>query len=220
MSQDSNPSDLRAKIHQQIESGDFKGWFETLYSGAQQNPDIIPWSHATTHPIFTDWLANHDVNGTGKRALVLGCGLGDDAEKLAELGFQVTAFDISSSAIDWAKQRFPDTSVDYHVADLLNLPADWQGQFDFVLEIFTVQALPPTMQADALKAIPPLLNEGGQLLLICLGREHHITPPGIPWEISMQELDILKTQGLAIIQEEDFRANRGSRHFRMLYRNE
>lgn len=217
MSQELNPSDLRAKIHQQIQSGDFKGWFETLYSGANQNADIIPWSHATTHPLLTSWLDKNDLNGTGKRAIVLGCGLGDDAEKLAELGFQVTAFDISSSAIDWAKQRFPDTSVDYYVADLFNLPADWQGQFDFVLEIFTVQALPPIMQADALKSIPSLLKESGQLLLVCLGREHHITPPGIPWEISMQELDILKTHGLSIVHQEDFMTNRGSRHFRVLY---
>ena len=36
--------------------------------------------------------------------------------------FEVTAFDISESSIQWCKERFPSTDVDYIVADLLNPP--------------------------------------------------------------------------------------------------
>jgi SAM-dependent methyltransferase len=218
MAEQPNPSELRAKINQLIEEGNFTGWFETLYAGAQQNADIIPWTHATTHPLLVEWLDKNELQGEGKRAIVLGCGLGDDAEKLAELGFEVTAFDISPSAIAWAKQRFSDTKVDYQVADLFNLPAEWHSQFDFVLEIFTVQALPPAMQSDALKAIPSLLKNDGQLLLVCLGREHQVIPPGVPWEISKQELKVLETQGLTIEHEEDSLWRDVSRCFRVLYR--
>jgi len=217
MTQKTNLSEIRAKINQQIENGDFTGWFETLYSGAGQNADIIPWSHTTTNPLLTEWLDKNELQGVGRRAIVIGCGLGDDAEKLAELGFQVTAFDISTSAITWAKQRFPDTSVDYQVADLFNLPADWHGQFDFVLEIFTVQALPLAIRDDALTAIPPLLSDKGQLLLICFGRDHHETSQGPPWAISKQELDILNTQTLRIEHDEEFVRNGSSRYFRILY---
>jgi SAM-dependent methyltransferase len=218
MTQQPNPEEIRTKINKQLESGDFTGWFETLYAGAQQNTDVIPWANATTHPLFTGWLEKNDLQGDGKTAIVAGCGLGDDAEKLAKLGFQVTAFDISQSAITWAKQRFPNTTVDYQVADLFNLPAEWLGQFDFILEIFTVQALPPKMQNDALKAIPPLLKDDGQLLLMCVGREHKVIPPGIPWEISRQELKIIETQGLTIESEEDVMWREVSQCFRILYR--
>ena len=55
-------------------------------------------------------------------ALVVGCGLGDDAEFIAGLGFSVVAFDISASAIAAAQQRFPQSTVRYRVADLMAAP--------------------------------------------------------------------------------------------------
>ena len=218
MSEQPDIDQIRAIINQQFEEGDFTGWFETLYAGSQQNADLIPWVNATTHPLFAGWLDKNSLKGEGKRAIVLGCGLGDDAEKLAELGFQVTAFDISPTAIQWAKQRFPDSDVDYQVADLFDLPIDWQGQYDFVLEIYTVQALPQILRQDALKAIPPLLKEGGQLLLACWGRDHHETPQGPPWAISRQELKVLEDHGLTIEQLEDFFVDEVERRLRILYR--
>ncbi|WP_313934260.1 MULTISPECIES: hypothetical protein [Nostocaceae] len=39
--------------------------------------------------------------------------MGDDAEAPAKLGFEVTAFDISPTAISWCQQWFPDSSVNY-----------------------------------------------------------------------------------------------------------
>ena len=52
-------------------------------------------------PQMVEWIANRpEING---KALVVGCGLGDDAEWLEEIGFDVTAFDISKSSIDCVK---------------------------------------------------------------------------------------------------------------------
>jgi len=218
MTEQPDPQQIRAKINQQWAEGDFTGWFETLYAGANQNLDSVPWAHAHVHPLLTGWLEKHPLDGKGKRALVLGSGLGDDAEHLAQLGFDVTAFDISESAIEWAQKRFPDTTVDYQVADLFNLPEAWQGQFDFVLEIFTVQSLPLNLRESALSAIPPLLKEGGQLLFACLGREHAVVPQGPPWAISRTELEILEDGGLSIENAEDFLQNNSARRFRILYR--
>ena len=48
----------------------------------------------------------------GKKALKIGCGLGDDAEYLTETGMEVTAFDISETAIRWCHERFPDSRVE------------------------------------------------------------------------------------------------------------
>src|SRR5262249_300767 len=51
----------------------------------------------------------------------------------------VVAFDISPTAIDGARGRFPGSAVDYTPGDLLNPPASWRGAFDLVVEIYTVQ---------------------------------------------------------------------------------
>ena len=76
----------------------------------------------TTHPSFADWLSNNPLNGKGKSALVVGCGMGDDAVALESLGFQVTAFDVSESAVKFCKARFPGSEVDFVQADLVADP--------------------------------------------------------------------------------------------------
>ena len=66
--------------------------------------------------------------------MVVGCGLGGDAEFLARLGFAVVGFDFSAPAIEAARALNPTSTVDYEVADLLALPAGWLAGFDLVVE--------------------------------------------------------------------------------------
>ena len=56
------------------------------------------------------------------RAVVVGAGLGADAELLASRGYRTVAFDLAPSAVELARSRYPGTAVDYRVADLLDLP--------------------------------------------------------------------------------------------------
>ncbi len=74
-----------------------------------------------------------DLAGAGREALVVGCGYGADAEYLALLGFHTTAFDFAPAAIAAARRKHPDTRVTSLVADVLNLPREWQGRFDLVI---------------------------------------------------------------------------------------
>jgi SAM-dependent methyltransferase len=93
-----------------------------------------------------------------RRALVVGCGYGDDAQWLAARGCAVTAFDISPTAVAAARARFPASPVDYQAADLLSLPAAWAAEpFDLVVEAYTLQILPPGSPERA--AAPPLLRD-------------------------------------------------------------
>ena len=136
----------RAKARQLAQEfaqrGDATGWFERLYSQAQGNEQAIHWADQETNPNLVRWLDRRNVAGQGKLALVVGCGLGDDAEELAHRGFEVVAFDIAPTAIAWCQQRFPHSPVAYVVADVLDPPSAWQGGFDFVLEAYTLQVLP------------------------------------------------------------------------------
>lgn len=63
-------------------------WFEVLYAEAQGDTTQIPWAKLAPYPYLQDWLTNHQPFASHQKALVIGCGLGDDAEALAYLGFE------------------------------------------------------------------------------------------------------------------------------------
>src|SRR5260221_468700 len=136
-----------------LSEGNPTGWFDAVYSEAAGDADAVPWANMTPNPELLSWLRAHAVDGTGQRALVVGCGLGDDAEALDAHGFNVTTFDISSEAIRWARQRFPDSKVHYKVADLFAAPDAWNGSFDFVFECYTLQSLPAELRSTAIKIV-------------------------------------------------------------------
>ena len=95
---------------------------EELYARANGDASVIPWADLMPNPHLVTWLDNHGIREAGKKALKIGCGLGDDAEELARRGFDTTAFDISPTAIAWCQRRFPGTSVHYVIADLFMGP--------------------------------------------------------------------------------------------------
>src|SRR4051812_43971640 len=129
------------------------GWFEELYSTAKNDVTQIPWADQKPNSNLTAWLDRERIKGAGRSAIVVGCGLGDDAEELVRRGFAVTAFDISQSAVDWCKRRFPVSTVRFQQADLLNLPSNFREHFDFVFEAYTIQALPRSVRPQAIAAV-------------------------------------------------------------------
>jgi 2-polyprenyl-3-methyl-5-hydroxy-6-metoxy-1,4-benzoquinol methylase len=193
-----------------IENGDPLGWFEELYSTANQDPATVPWARLTTNPLFAEWLEHNSI--PGKTALVVGCGLGDDAEELAKRGLEVTAFDISESAIVWCRKRFPNSSVNYQTANLFQL----SGKFDFVLEAYTIQAMPPELRAQAIPKIAELV--AGQLLVITRGREPEQSLTSVPFPLTKLELSGFTQAGLQEVEFEDFNEPETVRRWRVLYR--
>ena len=102
---------------------------------------IVPWDRRAPHPLLVEWVEQQPASSRG-RTLVVGSGLGDDAAFLAARGYRVIAFDISKSAIESARRRFPTSPVDFRVADLLNPPAEWRQRFDLVVETYTTSPCP------------------------------------------------------------------------------
>ena len=184
---DENLAEARARLLKLSEAAEADGeplrWFEELYAGADRNSDEIPWAKMEANSKMVEWIAERpEITG---RALVVGCGLGDDAEWLSAVGFEVTAFDLSQSSIDWCRERFPKSSVNYCVGDLLE-PADgWSEAFDIVIEIHILQAIPDPMRDVAASNLPKFLNNCGYLL--CIGRlltERIPDEPSPPWPLS------------------------------------
>jgi SAM-dependent methyltransferase len=178
----------RALAYEYVSRGDAVGWFEPLYRQAAGDPRAIQWADLRPNPHLMEWAGRVGLKGDGSRALVVGCGLGDDAEALSVLGFRVVAFDVAPTAVEWSRRRFPNSAVEYVVADLLTPAAGWQGAFDFVLEAYTLQVLPPNERAVAVGRIAELVAPGGTLLVLARGREPDDDPGHMPWPLVRSDL--------------------------------
>jgi SAM-dependent methyltransferase len=175
------------------------GWFEDLYVEAEDGKAVVPWDITTPHRLLAAW--GRDLAGDGHRALVVGCGLGRDSEFIAARGWATTAFDVAPTAITTIRRRFPDSPVDYQVADLFSPPADWHRSFDLVVESLTVQALPIALRERAIAAVTDFVAPGGTLLVIAEGRDE-VAPEGPPWPLSEYEVRSFARNGLRAVSVE------------------
>jgi SAM-dependent methyltransferase len=211
----------RQIAHRHLAAGDALGWFEELYASASGEASRMPWADLFPNPNVIEWLNREHVAGSGRRALDVGCGLGDDAEELARRGFHTTAFDISPTAIAWCHQRFPETAVRYVVADLFDAGPGWQNGFDFVLESYTLQVLPPELRQRAVERIAAFVAPGGLLLVIARAREPEDPAGQMPWPLTAGELHGCVELGLAEESFEDYTDRNEEppvRRFRAVYR--
>lgn len=199
---------------------DASGWFEILYREAKGNWALVPWADLAANPNLIDWQARNRIHGKGKRALQVGCGLGDDAEELASWGFNVTAFDISPTAIASCQERFPSSRVEYVAADLFDAPATWAARFDFVMEANTLQVLPRARRGAGIEKVASFVAPGGSLLVIARGREEQDAPGEMPWPLTRGEFALFESAGLKRESWEDFMdaETPPARRFRAFYR--
>jgi SAM-dependent methyltransferase len=215
-------------VAQALAEGDATGWFERLYAAAEDGSAIVPWDRGRPHWLLTAWAQESGLDGDGRRAqesgldgdgrraqesglrgdggraLVVGCGLGADAEFIAGLGYGTLAFDISASAVRAARRRFPASTVDYLVADLLHPPPGWRHAFDLVVESQTIQALPDPPRRDAIARIGDMVAPGGTLVVIALARDASEDPgQWPPWPVTRAEVEAFAADGLAPVRIED-----------------
>lgn len=178
------------------ERGDVLGWFDALYKEAAGDNELIPWADLEPNRFLREWAEANNLQGDGRKALVVGCGIGDDARYLYDLGFKVTGFDISPTAIEWAKRVHSETDIVFEVADLFQPPRGWLSEFDFVLEVYTIQPLPIEMRGQVIDAIAGFVAPGGELVVVTHGREDDEEPDIVPWPVSRRDLSRFASSGL------------------------
>lgn len=177
-------------------------WFDSIYTDAEGDYRNVFWADLEPSPYLIDWLEKARMKN-GKKAIVIGCGVGDDAEALGRAGYIVTAFDISPEAIRLCKGRYPESKVNYLVADLFNYPQEWKENFDLVYECNTIQVLPGKYRIEARDAMISLLALDGYILVSCRSRLEGQQKDDIPLPLDREEIDGFIRCGL---REETFEA--------------
>jgi SAM-dependent methyltransferase len=172
--------------------------FEAMYAGAEAGGARPPWDYGAARPQLVEWAEGQNLTGSGHEALVVGCGYGSDAEFLASLGFRTKGFDFAPTAVAAARRKYPDSQVTYLVADVLDLPGEWEGSFDLVVESLTVQSMPPEQHPIAARNIAGLVAPEGTLLVLAIAREEHAEVQGPPWPLARGEVEAFAAGGLVM----------------------
>ena len=196
--------DARRLSGEALGEGDPTSWFERLYAQAADGHAVVPWDRRAPHPLLVEWIEQRP-DLSGRRTLVVGCGLGDDAAYLAAQGYRVIAFDIAGSAIDAARRRFPTSPVDFRVADLLNPPAEWRVHFDLVVETYTTQSLPVRLRPTVVLHVGRLVAPGGTLLVLAVAADADEQSEGPPWPLSRTDIESFAVEGLKVVSVEEIR---------------
>ena len=96
-----------------------------------------------------------------------------------------------------AKKDFPDSSVDFVQADLIKGISEWHQKFDFVLEIFTIQALPPKYEKTLIQNVSDFVSANGKLLVITEVQQRKRTyENGPPWLLNHDYVKSFESCGL------------------------
>lgn len=191
-------------------------FFENIYKQSQGDEKQIPWAEMKTNPYLEEYLANHLSEG---KAIVIGCGLGDDAVAMDEAGFDVTAIDISETAISWCQNKYDYTDINFKVQDIFELPDEMLGSYDFIFESRTIQSLPLEYRNKIIGAISSLLSPRGKLLAIADGKNEGKRYPGPPWPLEKNELRLFENYELNTLEFSIFANDTGLSplKFRALY---
>ena len=173
-------------------------WFDGLYQENKESHENIPWARQAVNPLLQSYL-DEDIEHKGK-ALVIGCGLGDDATALDEAGYDVVAIDVSQVALDLAKERFPNADITFEKQDIFDMPKIYDGYFDFVFEAFTIQSLPIEFREKMIYAVADTIASEGKLLLVAHKKEEEFEGP--PWPLELEEVNVFKAYGLTELSHE------------------
>jgi hypothetical protein len=128
-----------------------------------------------------------------------------NAAALAERGYDVTAFDACPSAIESARQIHPEIANSFIHMDLLDDPGRFRHRFDMVVEVHTLQSMPPEVWGEMAQRIAELVSMRGVVIAVARGRDGEAiasAAEGPPFPMSEGELiSIFQEAGLDVIGE-------------------
>jgi 2-polyprenyl-3-methyl-5-hydroxy-6-metoxy-1,4-benzoquinol methylase len=160
---------------------EFPNW-EVLY---QEKPvETMPWFSPDLDPDVEEALLTLGLSSS--TVLDLGTGPGTQAIALAECGFQVTATDLSETAIRQAAAKASEKHLEitFRQDDILNSHLD--RSFDVILDRGCFHVLPPERRGDYVQTVANLLKPRRYLILKCFSAQE--TYEAGPYRFTPEEI--------------------------------
>ncbi len=149
-----------------------EGWDQRYQQGD------TPWDTGTVSAELARVLDAGEV--PAGRAIELGCGSGTNSVYLARRGFEVFGFDLSSVAIESARQRAKqeNVKVEFQAADVCDLA--WpQPPVDFLFDRGCYHCVRRVDLPGYLRTVAAVVRPGGKFLLLA-GNANEPRDPGPP----------------------------------------
>ena len=163
-----------------------------------QNKD--GWDLGGATPVFKRLAST--ARFTPGRMLVLGAGRGYDAREFSRHGFQVTAVDFASNAVNEMKRLAEaDAPVDILQQDIFTFPNEYDDTFDYILEYVCFCAIDSNRRNEYADVVTRLLKPNG--LFIDLAYPLDGRKNGPPFGFSDKELlDLFEERGFKLLSRE------------------
>lgn len=131
----------------------------------------IPWNVEAPPKLLVELVETGKVRPC--RAIDLGCGAGNYAIYLAEKGFEVTGVDISSAAIDIARNNAEAKGLkcDFFVADVLEELKTFNQTWDFAYDWGMLHHILPEQRHKYIEGVYRILNPKGKYLSVCFSEK-------------------------------------------------
>ena len=158
------------------------------------------WDLGGPTPVFKRLAAS--ARFAPGRMLVLGAGRGYDAREFSRHGFQVTAVDFASNAVNEMKRLAePDAPVEILQQDIFTFPNEYDASFDYILEYVCFCAIDPNRRNEYADVVSRLLKPDG--LFIDLAYPLDGRKNGPPFGFSDKELlDLFIQRGFELLSRE------------------
>lgn len=128
--------------------------------------EALPWELGKPRKVLVDLVEGGRIK-KGK-ALDICCGAGTNALYLAKEGFQVTGIDVSSKAVEYAKEKARKAGVGarFQVENFLKLPFE-DEEFGFVFDMGCFHHVKVKDRTAFIGGVHRVLKKGGSYLVVC-----------------------------------------------------
>jgi len=172
-------------------AGDWDLYYENNQDG---------WDLGGPTPVFKRLASS--ARFTPGRMLVLGAGRGYDAREFSRHGFQVTAVDFASNAVNEMKRLAePEAPVEILQQDIFTFPNEYDETFDYILEYVCFCAIDPNRRNEYADVVKRLLKPNGLFIDLAFpldGRKN-----GPPFGVSEDELlGLFDERGFKLLSRE------------------
>ncbi|HTZ30623.1 MAG TPA: class I SAM-dependent methyltransferase [Streptosporangiaceae bacterium] len=133
-------------------------FWDQFFRNRRASGNDLDWEGLWTRPFLGQ------LQEAGARTVLeLGCGTGNDAARLADAGFSVTAIDLSAEAIGQARRRF-GPKARFAVADMTQRLPFPDGDFDAVMSNVAMHMFPDDVTRAVFAEVRRLVRPGGLFL--------------------------------------------------------